>query len=95
MEYLRAVNKGLMAVALVLSLASCGDSKDRQEQAAVDADAHHGSEERGVTDGDADQPRCDEQAEVRGRGLEHEMVAVRGLPVELSRAGWFPGPASG
>ena len=42
MESLRAVNKGLMAVALVLSLASCGDSKDGQEQAAVEAVAASG-----------------------------------------------------
>ena len=37
MGYLRTVSNGLAAVALALSLASCGDSKDKQEQAAVEA----------------------------------------------------------
>ncbi len=37
MAYMRTIGSGLIAGALALSLASCGDSKDKQEQAAQEA----------------------------------------------------------
>jgi len=37
MTYMRTIGSGLVAGALALSLASCGDSKDKQEQAAQEA----------------------------------------------------------